>query len=59
MKARSAMGTGILAGIAIGALSVGGLYAQGKIPGAYAVVAFSDFGDAAAFKKEERRRSLA
>jgi uncharacterized protein (DUF1330 family) len=44
------MGIGVLAGVAIGALSVGGLYAQGKNAGAYAVVAFNDFGDPAAFK---------
>jgi uncharacterized protein (DUF1330 family) len=40
----------LLAGIAIGAIAVGGLHAQGKAHGAYAVVAFSDFGDPAAFK---------
>jgi uncharacterized protein (DUF1330 family) len=40
----------LLAGIGIGAIGVGALNAQVKAPGAYAVVAFSDFGEPAAFK---------
>ena len=50
MKAQYTLIIGMIAGAAIGALSVGGLYAQGKAPGAYAVVSFTDFGDPAAFK---------
>jgi uncharacterized protein (DUF1330 family) len=43
---------GVLAvGALIAAALIGVLNAQTKAPGAYAVVAFSDFGDAAAFKK--------
>jgi uncharacterized protein (DUF1330 family) len=40
----------MLAGVAIGAVSVGGLYAQGKAPGAYAIVTYSEIGDPAAYK---------
>jgi uncharacterized protein (DUF1330 family) len=39
----------MLAGVALGAVSVGGLYAQNKPPGAYAVVTFTDVGDQKAF----------
>jgi len=42
MNSRYAVALSTLAGVAIGAVSVGGLYAQGKAPGAYVVVAFSD-----------------
>ncbi len=51
MKSRYALVIGLFLGAAIGALSAGGLSAEDKAPGAYAVVAFSDFGDPAAFKK--------
>jgi uncharacterized protein (DUF1330 family) len=51
MRPLYTLAVGLLAGATIGALSVGGLYAQGKVTGAYAIVAFSDFGDPAAFKK--------
>jgi uncharacterized protein (DUF1330 family) len=50
MKLHYTVVLSMLAGAAIGAVSVGGLYAQGKAPGAYAIVAFSDMGDPAAFK---------
>jgi uncharacterized protein (DUF1330 family) len=50
MKTTYAVALAMLAGVAIGGTSVGGLYAQNKTPGAYAIVAFSDTGDAAAFK---------
>ena len=50
MKARAILFLGMMTGAAFGAISVGALYAQSKGPGAYAVVAFSDFGDPAAFK---------
>jgi uncharacterized protein (DUF1330 family) len=50
MKNTYILSIGILAGAAIGAASVGTLSAQDKAAGAYAVVAFSDFGDPAAFK---------
>jgi uncharacterized protein (DUF1330 family) len=40
----------MLAGFALGAVSMGGLYAQSQAAGAYAVFAFSDVGDPAAWK---------
>jgi uncharacterized protein (DUF1330 family) len=51
MKTRYTIALSMLAGAAIGATFVGGLYAQGKTPGAYAVITFTDLGDAAAFKE--------
>jgi hypothetical protein len=51
MKTRYTIALSMLAGVAIGATFVGGLYAQGKTPGAYAVITFTDLGDAAAFKE--------
>jgi uncharacterized protein (DUF1330 family) len=51
LKSRHTLALGMLLGAAIGALSVGGLYAQGRNAGAYAVVAFSDVGDPGDFKK--------
>jgi uncharacterized protein (DUF1330 family) len=51
MRTRYAVALGMLAGIAIGAVSVGGLYAQGKAPGAYVVFAYTDIPDAAGFKE--------
>jgi uncharacterized protein (DUF1330 family) len=50
MKTQYTVVLSMLAGAALGAVSVGGLYAQGKAPGAYAIVAFSDVADPAAFK---------
>jgi len=50
MNAKATLLLGMMTGAALGAISVGALYAQSKGPGAYAVVAFSDFGDPAAFK---------
>src|SRR5277367_1876239 len=44
------LGVGLLAGIAIGAGAVNGLNAQGKGPGAYAVVDISEINDPATFK---------
>jgi uncharacterized protein (DUF1330 family) len=41
----------LLAGVAIGAGSVGGLNAQGKAPGAYAVFTYTDIPDPAGFKE--------
>ena len=50
MKTKAVLLLGMLVGAAVGAISVNELSAQSKGPGAYAVVAFSDFGDPAAFK---------
>ena len=50
MKAKAILLIGMIAGAVLGAISVGALNAQTKGPGAYAVVAFSDFGEPAAFK---------
>ena len=50
MRTRYTVVLSMLAGAALGAISVGGLYAQGKTPGAYAVIVFTDLGDQAAFK---------
>jgi uncharacterized protein (DUF1330 family) len=50
MRTQYTVALSMLAGAALGAVSVGGLYAQGKSPGAYAVFAFTDIGDAAAWK---------
>jgi uncharacterized protein (DUF1330 family) len=50
MKTENTAIIGLVVGVAIGALFVDGLFAQGKAPGAYAVVSFTDFGDPAAFK---------
>jgi uncharacterized protein (DUF1330 family) len=43
-------GIGMLAGIVIGAAAVSGLNAQGKGPGAYAIVDISEITDPATFK---------
>jgi uncharacterized protein (DUF1330 family) len=50
MKTQHAVALSMLAGVAIGAVAVGGLYAQGKAPGAYAIVTYSEIGDPAAYK---------
>jgi uncharacterized protein (DUF1330 family) len=44
------VGMGMVAGIIIGAAAVGGLNAQGKGPGAYAIVDISEINDPATFK---------
>jgi uncharacterized protein (DUF1330 family) len=44
------LGMTLLAGVAIGAVAVGGLHAQGKAPGAYAIVDISEITDAELFK---------
>jgi uncharacterized protein (DUF1330 family) len=44
------LGFGMLAGIAIGAGAVNGLNAQGKGPGAYAIVDISEINDPTTFK---------
>ena len=43
MKTRYAVVLSMLAGAALGAVSVGGLYAQGKAPGAYVVIDISGY----------------
>jgi uncharacterized protein (DUF1330 family) len=50
MKTRYVAALSMLSGVVLGAVSVGGLYAQGKTPGAYVVITFTDLGDQAAFK---------
>src|SRR5215831_20222564 len=50
MKIRYTVVLSMLAGAALGAVSVGGLYAQGKAPGAYVVVDISEIKDPEAFK---------
>jgi hypothetical protein len=44
------IGIGMLAGIVVGAAAVSGLNAQGKGPGAYAVVDISEITDPGTFK---------
>jgi uncharacterized protein (DUF1330 family) len=51
VKTRYTIILAMLAGAALGAASVNGLNAQNKAPGAYAIVAYSDVGDPAAFKE--------
>ena len=50
MKTQYTVALSMLAGVALGAVSVGGLYAQGKAPGAYAIVTYSEIADPAAYK---------
>jgi len=50
MKTRYTVALAMLAGAALGAVSVGGLFAQGKAPGAYAVVSYTEIADPAAYK---------
>jgi uncharacterized protein (DUF1330 family) len=50
MKTLYTVALSMLVGVALGAVSVGGLYAQGKSPGAYAIVAYSDISDPAGYK---------
>lgn len=42
MNQRIAVGLAIMAGATIGGITVGGLYAQGKSPGAYAILDISE-----------------
>jgi uncharacterized protein (DUF1330 family) len=44
------LGLGMLLGAALGAAAVNGLHAQGKTPGAYAILDVSEVVDAAAMK---------
>ena len=50
MKTRYTVVLSMLAGAALGAVSVGGLYAQGKAPGAYVVIDISEIKDPEVFK---------
>jgi uncharacterized protein (DUF1330 family) len=50
MRTRYAVVLALLAGAALGAVSVGGLYAQGKTPGAYVVIDISEIKDPNLFK---------
>ena len=51
MKTRYVTLLSLLAGAAIGALSVGGLYAQTKSPGAYVIVDISQISNPDGFKQ--------
>ena len=44
MKQYMTIGMAMVAA-ALGAVSMGGLYAQGKAPGAYAIVTYTDIAD--------------
>ena len=57
MKTRSVV-LSMLASATLGAVSIGGLYAQGKAPGAYAIIAFTDTGDPTAFKANVLDKAL-
>jgi uncharacterized protein (DUF1330 family) len=50
MKQYMTIGMAMVAGAALGAVSVGGLYAQGKAPGAYAIVTYTEIADPAGYK---------
>jgi uncharacterized protein (DUF1330 family) len=50
MKIHYTVALSMLAGAALGGVSVGALYAQSKGPGAYAIVAYSEIADPAAYK---------
>jgi uncharacterized protein (DUF1330 family) len=50
VKTRYTVTLALVAGIAIGAVSVGALYAQGKAPGAYAIVTYTEIADPAGYK---------
>jgi uncharacterized protein (DUF1330 family) len=51
MKTYYTVSLAMLAGAALGATAVTSLTAQGKTPGAYAIVAFSEISDPAGFKE--------
>ena len=50
MKTRYTLALALVAGIATGAVTVGALYAQGKAPGAYAIVTYTEIADPAGYK---------
>jgi len=50
MKTRDAVVLSMAAGAVLGAVSVSGLYAQGKAPGAYVVIDISEIKDPEVFK---------
>ena len=50
MKTRYAAAAAMVAGVLLGGVSVGALYAQGKAPGAYVVVGLTEVDDMAAYK---------
>jgi uncharacterized protein (DUF1330 family) len=50
MKTRYTIVLSMAAGVVLGAVSVGGLYAQGKAPGAYVVIDISEIKDPEVFK---------
>ena len=50
MKTKYTAALALVSGIAIGAVSVGALYAQGKAPGAYAIVTYTEIADPAGYK---------
>ena len=50
MKTRYTVVLSMAAGAVLGAVSVGGLYAQGKAPGAYVVIDISEIKDPEVFK---------
>ena len=51
MKTRNVAALSLLAGVAIGGLSIGGLYAQSKSPGAYVIVDISEVTNPDGFKQ--------
>ena len=51
MKQFLILGLGMLAGAALGGAAVNGLHAQGKVPGAYAVLDISEVVDPTALKQ--------
>jgi hypothetical protein len=51
MKSRYVAALSLLAGAAIGGLSIGGLYAQSKSPGAYVIVDISEVTNPDGFKQ--------
>jgi uncharacterized protein (DUF1330 family) len=50
MKTRYTIVLSMAAGVVLGAVSVGGPYAQGKAPGAYVVIDISEIKDPEVFK---------
>jgi len=53
MKTRYAVALALLAGAAIGSIGVGGLNAQGKAPGAYVVLTYTELAaDQAGYKEQ-------
>src|SRR6476660_9257857 len=58
MKTSYTVVLSMLAGAALGAISVGALYAQAKAPGAYLVVGYTDIDDNAAYKANVSDKAL-